>query len=144
MFMIMHVLICAPHGFDPFCMASVHGLLEWSWLMVKWFMMVLGVAGRGSKWWNCGRTNGLMSHTAQCVFLKPYEWASVSMLAGITRILESQSERPEKSHEEDVAERFCKQGTKEFSGTTDPLVAEEWNLSITVRSSRTRFENFDG
>ncbi|KZV27928.1 hypothetical protein F511_30712 [Dorcoceras hygrometricum] len=70
MFMIMHVLICAPHGFDPFCMASVHGLLEGSWLMVKWFMVVLGVACRGSKWWNCGRTNGLMSHTAQCVFVR--------------------------------------------------------------------------
>ncbi|KZV30642.1 hypothetical protein F511_11159 [Dorcoceras hygrometricum] len=70
MFMTMHVLICAPHGFDPFCMASVHGLLEESWLMVKWFMVVLGVAFRGSKWWNCGRTNGLMSHTAQCVFVR--------------------------------------------------------------------------
>ncbi|KZV44656.1 hypothetical protein F511_40565 [Dorcoceras hygrometricum] len=70
MFMIMHVLICAPHGFDPFCMASVHGLLEGSWITVKWFMVVLGVACRGSKWWNCGRTNGLMSHTAQCVFVR--------------------------------------------------------------------------
>ncbi|KZV57314.1 hypothetical protein F511_38212 [Dorcoceras hygrometricum] len=54
------------------------------------------------------------------------------MLAGITRILENQSERPKKSHEEDVAERCCKQGPKEFAGTTDPLVAEEWNLSRTV------------
>ncbi|KZV16246.1 protein DEFECTIVE IN MERISTEM SILENCING 3 [Dorcoceras hygrometricum] len=33
-------------------------------------MVVLGVAFRGSKWWNCGRTNGLMSHTAQCVFVR--------------------------------------------------------------------------
>ncbi|KZV38728.1 hypothetical protein F511_19526 [Dorcoceras hygrometricum] len=38
--------------------------------------------------------------------LRPYERASVDMLAGITRLLERQSERPEKSHEEDVAERF--------------------------------------
>ncbi|KZV37000.1 hypothetical protein F511_25890 [Dorcoceras hygrometricum] len=49
---------------------KVHGLLEGSWLMVKWFMVVLGVAFRGSKLWNCGRTNGLMSHTAQCVFVR--------------------------------------------------------------------------
>ncbi|KZV44609.1 hypothetical protein F511_42063 [Dorcoceras hygrometricum] len=33
-------------------------------------MVVLGVAFRGSKWWNCGRTNGLMSHTAQYVFVR--------------------------------------------------------------------------
>ncbi|KZV28648.1 hypothetical protein F511_13780, partial [Dorcoceras hygrometricum] len=64
--------------------------------------------------------------------LKPHERASVSMLAGITRILERQSEHSGKSHEEDFAERCCKQGPKEFAGTTDPLVAEEWNLSITV------------
>ncbi|KZT75649.1 hypothetical protein F511_47326 [Dorcoceras hygrometricum] len=64
--------------------------------------------------------------------LKPYERASVSMLAGITRILERQSEHSGKSHEEDFAERCCKQGPKEFAGTTDPLVAEEWNLSRTV------------
>ncbi|KZV18617.1 hypothetical protein F511_40906 [Dorcoceras hygrometricum] len=58
--------------------------------------------------------------------LTPYERASVDMLAEITRLLEQQSERPGKSHEEDVAERFRKQGPKEFAGTTDPLVAEEW------------------
>ncbi|KZT76611.1 hypothetical protein F511_46364 [Dorcoceras hygrometricum] len=57
--------------------------------------------------------------------LTPYERASVDMLAGITRLLERQSERPVKSHEEDVAERFRKQGPKDFDGTTDPLVAEE-------------------
>ncbi|KZV33373.1 hypothetical protein F511_13178 [Dorcoceras hygrometricum] len=57
--------------------------------------------------------------------LNPYERASVDMLGGITRLLERQSERPGKSHEEDFAERFCKQGPKEFAGTTDPLVAEE-------------------
>ncbi|KZV41644.1 hypothetical protein F511_25793 [Dorcoceras hygrometricum] len=44
--------------------------------------------------------------------LTPYERASVDMLAGITRLLKRQSERPEKSHEEDVAERFRKQGPK--------------------------------
>ncbi|KZV24185.1 hypothetical protein F511_03502 [Dorcoceras hygrometricum] len=54
------------------------------------------------------------------------------MLAGITRILERQSEHSGKSHEEDFAERCCKQGPKEFAGTTDPLPAEEWNLSRTV------------
>ncbi|KZV48286.1 hypothetical protein F511_30533 [Dorcoceras hygrometricum] len=58
--------------------------------------------------------------------LTPYERARVDMLAGITRLLERQSERPGKSDEEDVAERFCKQGPKEFAGTTDPLFAEEW------------------
>ncbi|KZV23249.1 TMV resistance protein N-like [Dorcoceras hygrometricum] len=51
------------------------------------------------------------------------------MLAGITRILERQSEHSGKSHEEDVAERCCKQGPKEFAGTTDPLVAEEQLIS---------------
>ncbi|KZV38695.1 hypothetical protein F511_32524 [Dorcoceras hygrometricum] len=44
-------------------------------------------------------------------------------------------ERPGKSHEEDVAERFRKQGPKEFAGL---------NLSRTVRSSRTFLENLDG
>ncbi|KZV23997.1 hypothetical protein F511_19307 [Dorcoceras hygrometricum] len=38
--------------------------------------------------------------------LMSYERASVDMLAGITRLLERQSERPGKSHEEDVAERW--------------------------------------
>ncbi|KZV36845.1 hypothetical protein F511_27979 [Dorcoceras hygrometricum] len=56
--------------------------------------------------------------------LTPYERASVDMLAGITKLSERQSERPGKSHEEDVAERFRKQGPKEFVGTTDQLVAE--------------------
>ncbi|KZV34177.1 hypothetical protein F511_40358 [Dorcoceras hygrometricum] len=40
--------------------------------------------------------------------LTPYERASVDMLSGITRMLERQSERSGKSHEKDVAERFCK------------------------------------
>ncbi|KZV47763.1 hypothetical protein F511_23268 [Dorcoceras hygrometricum] len=56
--------------------------------------------------------------------LTPYERASVDMLAGITRLLKRHSERPRKFHEDDVAERFHKQGPKEFAGTTDPLVAE--------------------
>ncbi|KZV19326.1 hypothetical protein F511_20501, partial [Dorcoceras hygrometricum] len=56
--------------------------------------------------------------------LTSYERASMDMLAGITRLLERQSERPEKSHEENVDERFRKQGPKEFVGTTDLLVAE--------------------
>ncbi|KZT76388.1 hypothetical protein F511_46587 [Dorcoceras hygrometricum] len=46
--------------------------------------------------------------------LTPYERASVDMLVGITKLLERQSERPDKSHEDDVAERFHKQGPKEF------------------------------
>ncbi|KZV53561.1 hypothetical protein F511_40886 [Dorcoceras hygrometricum] len=62
--------------------------------------------------------------------LTPYERASMDMIAGITRLLERQSERPGKLHEEDVAERFRKQGPKEFIGTTDPLVAEEWIRSL--------------
>ncbi|KZV53678.1 hypothetical protein F511_22428 [Dorcoceras hygrometricum] len=56
--------------------------------------------------------------------MTPFERANVEMLSGITRLLERQSKRPGKSHEEDVAERFRKQGPKEFSGTIDPLVAE--------------------
>ncbi|KZV57437.1 hypothetical protein F511_31644 [Dorcoceras hygrometricum] len=39
----------------------------------------------------------------------PYERDSVDMLAGITKMLERQTERPGKSHEEYVAERFCSQ-----------------------------------
>ncbi|KZV26838.1 hypothetical protein F511_44073 [Dorcoceras hygrometricum] len=66
------------------------------------------------------------------VQMTPFERANVEMLAGITRMLEYQTERPGRSHEEDVAERFRKQGPKDFAGTTDPLVAEEWNLSRTV------------
>ncbi|KZV36917.1 hypothetical protein F511_26230 [Dorcoceras hygrometricum] len=56
--------------------------------------------------------------------MTPYERASVGMLVGITRMLERQSERFGNSHEEDVAERFRKQGPKKFFETTDPLVAE--------------------
>ncbi|KZV49310.1 RNA-binding protein 5-B-like [Dorcoceras hygrometricum] len=47
--------------------------------------------------------------------LTPYERASVDMLAGITRLLERQSERRGRLHEEDFTERFHKQGPKEFS-----------------------------
>ncbi|KZV43982.1 hypothetical protein F511_11174 [Dorcoceras hygrometricum] len=59
-----------------------------------------------------------------------FERANVEMLAGITRLLERQTERPGKLHEEDIAERFRKQGPKEFSGTTDPLIAKEWIQSM--------------
>ncbi|KZV46927.1 hypothetical protein F511_06169 [Dorcoceras hygrometricum] len=38
--------------------------------------------------------------------MTPFERDNVEMLAGITRLLERQSERPEKSHEEDVVERL--------------------------------------
>ncbi|KZV26919.1 hypothetical protein F511_41168 [Dorcoceras hygrometricum] len=62
--------------------------------------------------------------------LTRYERASVDMLSGITKMLERQAERSGKSHEEDVAERFHKQGPKEFAGTTDLLVAEEWIRSL--------------
>ncbi|KZV24766.1 hypothetical protein F511_14528 [Dorcoceras hygrometricum] len=43
-----------------------------------------------------------------------YERASVDMLTGITRMPERQTDRPGKSQEEDVTERFRKQGPKEF------------------------------
>ncbi|KZV27108.1 inactive rhomboid protein 1-like [Dorcoceras hygrometricum] len=56
--------------------------------------------------------------------MTPFERANVEMLAGITRILERQSERSGKPHEEDVTERFCKEGRKEFVGTTDSLAVE--------------------
>ncbi|KZV21850.1 hypothetical protein F511_06560, partial [Dorcoceras hygrometricum] len=56
--------------------------------------------------------------------MTPYERASVDMLAGITKMLERQSERSVKSHEEDVTERFHKQGPKGFAETTYPLIAE--------------------
>ncbi|KZV37548.1 hypothetical protein F511_42677 [Dorcoceras hygrometricum] len=48
--------------------------------------------------------------------LTPYERTSVDMLAGITKMLESQSVRSGNAHEEDVAERFRNQGPKEFAG----------------------------
>ncbi|XP_073139055.1 uncharacterized protein [Henckelia pumila] len=62
--------------------------------------------------------------------LTPFEQASVNMWAGITRLLENQAAQPRKSHEEDVAERFKKQEPKEFKGTTNPLVSEEWIRSL--------------
>ncbi|KZV52446.1 hypothetical protein F511_20303 [Dorcoceras hygrometricum] len=46
MSMIICLSSCAPHGFEFFCMASIHGLLVGSGLVVKWFMLVLGVACR--------------------------------------------------------------------------------------------------
>ncbi|KZV35787.1 hypothetical protein F511_41113 [Dorcoceras hygrometricum] len=68
MSMIICLSSCAPHGFEFFCMASVHGLLEGSGLVVKWFMVVLGVAFRGSKWRFKGQTGGLKFYTVHCVF----------------------------------------------------------------------------
>ncbi|XP_073127686.1 uncharacterized protein [Henckelia pumila] len=59
-----------------------------------------------------------------------FERASVDMLAGITRLLEHQADRPRKTREEDIAERFRRQDPKEFAGTTDPLVSEEWIRSL--------------
>ncbi|KZV19659.1 hypothetical protein F511_41896 [Dorcoceras hygrometricum] len=57
------------------------------------------------------------------------------MLVGITRMFERQSEHSGKSHEEDLAERFRKQGPKEFA----------WlNLNRTVRPSITCLGNLDG
>ncbi|KZV30638.1 hypothetical protein F511_11155 [Dorcoceras hygrometricum] len=67
--------------------------------------------------------------------LTPYERISVDMLDGITKMLERQSQRSGKSHEEDVAKRLCKQGPKEFAGL---------DLSRTARPSRTCLENLDG
>ncbi|KZV41312.1 hypothetical protein F511_21836 [Dorcoceras hygrometricum] len=68
MSMIICLSSCAPHGFEFFCMASVHGLLEGSGLVVKCFMVALGVAFSGSKWRFKGRTGGLKIYTVQCVF----------------------------------------------------------------------------
>ncbi|KZV14723.1 hypothetical protein F511_41298 [Dorcoceras hygrometricum] len=48
--------------------------------------------------------------------LTPHERASVDMLAGITRLLERQLERPEKSHEEDVAGDSASRDPRSFSG----------------------------
>ncbi|KZV31107.1 hypothetical protein F511_14988 [Dorcoceras hygrometricum] len=46
--------------------------------------------------------------------MTPFERANVEMLAGITRILERQSESSGKPHEEDVAERFRKGDARSF------------------------------
>ncbi|KZV54683.1 hypothetical protein F511_42592 [Dorcoceras hygrometricum] len=53
--------------FELSCMVSVDGLLEWFWLDVRWFMVVLGVACNGSKWGFKGRTVGYMKNTVQCL-----------------------------------------------------------------------------
>ncbi|KZV52231.1 hypothetical protein F511_39667 [Dorcoceras hygrometricum] len=68
MSMIICLSSCAPHGFEFFCMDSIHGLLEGSGLVVKWFMVVLGVDFGGSKWRFKGRTGGLKFYIVQCVF----------------------------------------------------------------------------
>ncbi|KZV39060.1 hypothetical protein F511_25650 [Dorcoceras hygrometricum] len=67
--------------------------------------------------------------------LMPCERASMDMLAEITRMLERQSELSGKSHEEDVDERFRKQGPKEFAG---------FNLIELKEPSRTRLANLNG
>ncbi|KZV19677.1 hypothetical protein F511_35174 [Dorcoceras hygrometricum] len=73
--------------------------------------------------------------------LTPYERASMDMLAGITRLLERQSERPGKSHEEDVAERFHKQGPKKFACTIIHWLLrsgfDPWRLYMTTWGWRT-------
>ncbi|KZV20486.1 hypothetical protein F511_34541 [Dorcoceras hygrometricum] len=61
--------------------------------------------------------------------LTPYERASVDILARITR-LERQSERPGKSHEEDVVERFRNQGP------------EDWFLICSLYREDSSFELF--
>ncbi|KZV57256.1 hypothetical protein F511_16054 [Dorcoceras hygrometricum] len=55
--------------------------------------------------------------------------------AEIMKMLERYSERYGKSHEKDVAKRFCKKGPKEFAGL---------DLSRTARPSRNCLENLDG
>ncbi|KZV15970.1 golgin candidate 5 [Dorcoceras hygrometricum] len=62
--------------------------------------------------------------------LTPYERTSVDMLVGVTRLLERQSERSGKLHEEDVAERFRKQGPKEFSVRVDAQLANLWRVGF--------------
>ncbi|KZV38774.1 hypothetical protein F511_19923 [Dorcoceras hygrometricum] len=54
------------------------------------------------------------------------------MLDGITRILERQSERSGKSPREDVAERFRKQGPKEFAGTSDPVIVNAYLFDVSA------------
>ncbi|XP_073153154.1 uncharacterized protein [Henckelia pumila] len=51
-------------------------------------------------------------------------------MAGITGLLDQQSARPRLTHDEDMAERFQKKGPKEFTGTTDPFIAEGWIRSL--------------
>ncbi|XP_073154210.1 uncharacterized protein [Henckelia pumila] len=62
--------------------------------------------------------------------LTALEQASANMMTGITALLEQHAARPRLTHDEDVAERFQKKGPKEFSGSTDPLVAEGWIRSL--------------
>ncbi|XP_073139123.1 uncharacterized protein [Henckelia pumila] len=62
--------------------------------------------------------------------LTALEQACANMMTGITALLEQHAARPRLTHDEDVAERFQKKGPKEFSGSTDPLVAEGWIRSL--------------
>ncbi|KZV49956.1 hypothetical protein F511_04264 [Dorcoceras hygrometricum] len=54
--------------------------------------------------------------TGPSPIMTPYERDNEDMLAGMTRILERQSERSGKSHEEDVAERSARRDTKNLLG----------------------------
>ncbi|XP_073121037.1 uncharacterized protein [Henckelia pumila] len=65
-----------------------------------------------------------------CDQLSALEKDNADMMVGITRLLEHQITRPGMSHDEAVAERFQKKGSKEFTGTTDPLIAEGWIRSL--------------
>ncbi|KZV56838.1 hypothetical protein F511_20078 [Dorcoceras hygrometricum] len=56
--------------------------------------------------------------------------ASGQLLAGLTRLLEQQCEAARRVRSEVVYERFRNMGSKEFSGTTDPFVVEDWIESM--------------
>ncbi|KZV40733.1 hypothetical protein F511_25755 [Dorcoceras hygrometricum] len=56
------------------------------------------------------------------------------MLAGITRMLERQSQRSGKSYEEDVAERFCKQGPKDTASRGPTTIVAPESQSRTCPS----------
>ncbi|KZV43933.1 ferric reduction oxidase 2-like [Dorcoceras hygrometricum] len=60
--------------------------------------------------------------------LTRYERASMDMLAGITRLLEHQSERPGKSHEEDFAESPSQLGGRHSNPVvTTPMIALDFS-----------------
>ncbi|KZV25117.1 hypothetical protein F511_30231 [Dorcoceras hygrometricum] len=57
--------------FELSCMVSVDGLIEWFWIDVRWFMVVLGMACNGSKWGFKGRTVLGMKKTISSSYMCP-------------------------------------------------------------------------
>ncbi|KZV39843.1 hypothetical protein F511_28749 [Dorcoceras hygrometricum] len=54
------------------------------------------------------------------------------LLAGLTRLLEKQAEATRRVKSKEVYERFRNMSSKELSGTTNPLVAEDWIESLEI------------